>query len=379
MMKRVAIIGYGLIKYSYEISTSSEEMGFRVAKMAQEASGISRDDIDSIHNSTMDLFDGVTISNGILAPAAGGYNRDSVRIQNGGVFAIISACANILSDSAQIAVVNSADAVQYDITKVSNMSTDPFFHQQLGLNNLITYAYFSSQYLEKNEVSEEDFALVAAQNYHAGAQNPYALINTGHSFDDVMTSPYLAWPLRAYEVAPNISYGSAALILASEKMAKEFSNSPVWITGFGMATNSVNLGDSISMLAFKKAATDAYKMAGIHDPLNDIDVAEINNPFSPWELAAYEALGLCQELKPADLVREGITSREGKLPFNPSGGTLCTNAPNSNGLFRAIQAVIYLNNLKKSNSKRAIVHDSDMSIGLIGDSHALLVLEKEGD
>jgi acetyl-CoA C-acetyltransferase len=174
------------------------------------------------------------------------------------------------------------------------------------------------------------------------------------------------------------SYGGAALILTTEEKAKQYTDSPIWITGFGVSTNSVNFEEMVRMTALKKAATSAYKMAGINEPVNDACVAEINNPFSMFEFAAYEALNLCEEGKAADLLREGTTDVDGKFPVNPSGGTLCTNAPNSNGLFRAIQSAMYLQSGKGNGTGKAIVHDSDMSIGLVGDSHAVMILEKEG-
>lgn len=377
MGSRVGIIGYALDKYSGDIVTSIEEAGFNIAKRAQLDSGIEREEIGSVHNSTMDMFDGITISNGILIAAAGGYNRDATRIQNGGLFAIISACAKILAGGSSVAVVSSTDSVKYDLLKVSIMSTDPFFHQPLYYNYITSYSLFSSQYLRQKGISDESYALVASQNYRAGAKNPYAHIKDGYSFENVLSSPMLSWPLRALEVVSDTAFGGAAVILASEEKAKAISKSPIWITGFGMGSNPVNIDEPVKMSALKKAAGDAYRMAGVKDAGRDIDVAEINSPFSSWELAAYEALNFCDDGKALELLDKGVTSLEGDLPVNPSGGTLCTNAPNSGGLFRFIQAAMYLHTGKKGNARRALVHDSDMSIGLCGDSHALVILEKE--
>jgi acetyl-CoA C-acetyltransferase len=377
MGSRVGIIGYALDKYGGDIVTSIEEAGFNVAKRAQLNSGIERDEIGSVHNSTMDMFDGITISNGILIAAAGGYNRDATRVQNGGLFAIISACAKILAGGSSVAVVSSTDSVKYDLLKVSTMSTDPFFQQPLNYNYMTSYSLFSSQYLNQNGISDESYALVAAQNYRAGASNPDAHIRSGYSLENVLSSPMVSWPLRTLEVVSDPAFGGAAVILASEEKAKAISASPLWITGFGMGSNSVNIDESIKMMALRKAARDAYRMAGVKDARREIDVAEINSPFSAWELAAYEALNFCQGGKEEELLKKGVTSLEGDLPVNPSGGTLCTNAPNSGGLFRFVQAAIYLHTDQKRNARRALVHDSDMSIGLCGDSHALVILEKE--
>ena len=75
-------------------------------------------------------------------------------------------------------------------------------------------------------------------------------------------------------------------------------------------------------------------MAGIKNPRKEIDVAELFNPFSPFELWEYEGLGFCDEGKGAELVREGVTDIGGELPVNMSGSTLCTNSGISASLSR---------------------------------------------
>jgi acetyl-CoA C-acetyltransferase len=110
---------------------------------------------------------------------------------------------------------------------------------------------------------------------------------------------------------------------------------------------------------------------------------EIFNPFSAYELMAYEALGICPEGQGCDPLREGVTYPEGDLPVNLSGGSLCTNGPNSSGLFRVIYSVMLLRNEELGDElsmvRRGLVHDGDVGIGAIGgDSHAVMILEQEG-
>jgi acetyl-CoA acetyltransferase len=118
-------------------------------------------------------------------------------------------------------------------------------------------------------------------------------------------------------------------------------------------------------------------MAGLRDPRAEVAAVEINAPFAPFELATYAPLGLCAEGKEAELLAAAPNSERG-LRINPSGGTLCTNAPNSGGLFRTVQAVLALDGLETGGRRRAVVHDSDLSLGVGGSSHAVLVLERGG-
>ena len=61
---------------------------------------------------------------------------------------------------------------------------------------------------------------------------------------------------------------------------------------------------------------------GHRKPLEEIDYAELFNPFAGFEYLQYDALGLCEEGEGPKLVREGVTDLGGKLPVNLSGGTL---------------------------------------------------------
>lgn len=370
---RVAIVGYALDTYSGQSSGFGEEIGYRVVRRARQQAGLNRQSISSVHNATMDLFDGMTISNGILSPAAGGYGRDSTRIQNGGVFAIMSACASILSEASDVAVVSSVDTVTTDLMNVSTFSASPYFEQPLGLNFLSSSALFSSAFMAARDISEEQIANTAAASYAAGAKNRYSHVRDGFSSRDVLQSEMIASPLQARTVALQQSYGAAALIVASDRVAGTLDVSPVYITGFGMSTFSDNPDDWIRMTAVKRAARAAYNMSQMQDPATDVTAVEIDGPFAPFELASYSALELCREGQEQSLL-DGRSNTG--ICINPSGGSLCTNAPNSGGLFRAVQAAMYLENHAAGHGSRAVIHDSDLRLGVAGSSHAVAVLER---
>jgi acetyl-CoA C-acetyltransferase len=103
-----------------------------------------------------------------------------------------------------------------------------------------------------------------------------------------------------------------------------------------------NLGyrDLARSRALKKAAAKVYQMAGISDPLRDIDVAELYDAYSYMELMWMEGLGLAPEGKAAEMVRSGATAMGGKLPVNPSGGVLSSHPVLVAGMARLIEATL---------------------------------------
>lgn len=376
MKKKVGIVGYALSSFQDEAKESGEEITFRVSRAALDNAGISLEKVHTVVIPTTDAYDGVTISNAWLIPATGGFKKDATRVENGGVAAIFSAFASILSKSAEFVLVASADAVAFDDAVVSNGSVDPFFVRPIGVNNIVFYALVATAYMKANNITERDLALIAAKNYQSGVKNPHAHIRKNYSVEDILASPMICWPLRSLETAP-ISKGGAAILLASEERTKELTPNPIWITGIGAGTSPyyVNWKSKLEMAGLRRACANAYKMADIRDPAAEINVAEVFDPFSPFELSTYEALGLCKTGEALELFRSGMTSGDGGKPVNPSGGGLCTNPPSSGGLFRTIQAVEYLE--ATDSAKTAVVQDSDVVLGFGGESYNVLVLQKE--
>jgi acetyl-CoA acetyltransferase len=368
---KIGIIGYALVGFADQVKAGSDELVFRAAKAALDAAGITRDALDVSVITSIDAYDGITISNGLTAPAGGGYEKDATRIQGGGVGAIISACASILSKNAEIGIVAGADAVMYDDAIISNASYDAFFRRPVGLFNLATYGLVSTSILKEAGVTERDFALLAEKNYRAAGQNPHAHRNKSYSVDEILDSPMVFWPLRDLEIGP-ISKGGAALVLAAQDKAKELSQEPIWITGIGGGSNPYNgsWADLVGLKGLRHACRKAYTMAGIGDPTSEIDAAEVFNPFAPFEIPACEALGLCRKNEALELLLE-----EKKL-VNTSGGALGTNPPACGGLFRAIQAAECLK--KNGRARRAVVQDSDINLGFFGETYHVLVMEKAG-
>jgi acetyl-CoA acetyltransferase len=148
--------------------------------------------------------------------------------------------------------------------------------------------------------------------------------------DDVLNSKPLAWPIKFLDCSL-VSDIFAAVVFASEEKARELTDKPVWIKGVGHANDvgkfgwreAMNPGFTYGQTpVMRAAAREAYAMAGITDPLNQIDVAQIQDGFSWLELITYEMLGFCPEGGGGRLIDEGVTYIGGKLPVNPGGGCM---------------------------------------------------------
>ena len=71
----------------------------------------------------------------------------------------------------------------------------------------------------------------------------------------------------------------------------------------------------------------AYEQAGIKNPREEVDLAEVHDCFSITELIIYEDMGWSAPGKAKDDIESGFFTLEGGLPVNPDGGLKCFGHP----------------------------------------------------
>ena len=205
------------------------------------------------------------------------------------------------------------------VSEIIGRSVDP--HERTygttmpALAGLITRAAMYSRGLTLKEMSQ-----VAVKNHANGARNPLAHFREIVTLDTVMESRLVADPLRLFHCCP-ISDGAAALLLTTEP-------SPVRIAGIaqGMDTMAVRYrSDLTSFRATQSAAVAAYAMAGFGP--ERVEVAEIHDAFSPFEIISLEDTGLLPVGKAGRATLDGETALDGRLPVNPSGGLKARGHP----------------------------------------------------
>src|SRR6266566_869447 len=132
----------------------------------------------------------------------------------------------------------------------------------------------------------------------------------------------------------NHANGAAAIVLTAERTT-------VRVAGVGQGTDALALRHRESLTSFRAtqaAASAAFAMAGFGP--ERIDVAEIHDAFTPFELISLEDVGLFPPGKSAAATLDGETSLEGRLPINPSGGLKARGHPlAATGLAQIVECV----------------------------------------
>lgn len=187
-------------------------------------------------------------------------------------------------------------------------------------------------HMERYGTKAEQFAWIGWKNHKHSVNNPYAQFQTEYSMQDILDAPMIYEPLTKLQCSPT-SDGSAAAILASEDFVRKhgLENQAVEIVAQAMASDTqatYDGGDSIHLVGYdmsKTAADKVYARSGLGP--QDVDVIELHDCFSANELITYEALGLAEEGKGAELVDAEATTYGGKWVVNPSGGLISKGHP----------------------------------------------------
>jgi acetyl-CoA C-acetyltransferase len=333
---RVAVIGAGLTLFRRRLLETPQEMVWIASRKALEQANMDFRDIDCvISGSAPDTFDGVHMKGEYYSEGAGAYGKLHFRVFVGGgtgVFVPIAGWWMVASGLCKKALIvaeeKMSSAADPHPQAVFRHIWDPLIEKPLNPNLIWIFALEMHRYMHKCGVSKEDIALVAVKNKANALDNPIAQAAAKITVEDVLKSEPLVYPVNRLDISP-VSDGAGALVMVSEDVARRYTDTPIWVEGIGFALDTTSWTNR--ELAFpvyvKTAAEMAYRMAGIENPMKQIDVAEPYDPFDYKELHHMEGLGLAPRCKAAELTKEGVTQRDGDLPINPSGGLLGVGNP----------------------------------------------------
>jgi len=351
-MRRVAVVGVGCSKFG-----ELWERGFRDIVLEAGAEALADAELEGreieamyVGNMSGGRYLGQEHIAALIADYSGlaEFGIPATRVEaadaSGGL-AVRQAYMAVASGLHEIVIAAGAEKVTDvgDPMEILSASVDMEWEGFVGGNLPALYAIIARMHMESFGTTEEDLAMVSVKNHRNGVKNPKAQFRREIKVDDVLRSPYVAEPLKLLDCA-SISDGAAAVILASEDVAREITDTPVYIEACTQASDYIALHsrkDILTMKAVVKAARDAYKLARIE--AKDIQVAEVHDSFTIAEILAYEDLGFSEKGKGAELIREGVTEIGGDLPVNPSGGLkACGHAVGATGVRQIVELTLQL-------------------------------------
>ena len=324
-MTDVWIAGAGMTRFGRR-DENLPDLIAEAALAAMSDAGIDRPDALVVAAMNPEEFTGEGNYGSLIATRLGLSHVPALRVEtatSSGVAAVYAAYAAISAGfHRSILVVGGEKMTHLATPRVSELigrSIDPYERSygatMPALAGLITRAAMHRRGLTLREISQ-----VAVKNHAHGARNPYAHFQEPVKLETVMESRLVADPLRLFHCCP-ISDGGAALLLTAAPGA-------VRIAGIGQGADSIAVryrSDLTSFRATQAAAAAAYRMAGFGP--ERVEVAEIHDAFTPFELISLEDTGLIPPGKAGRATLDGETGLGGRLPVNPSGGLKARGHP----------------------------------------------------
>ena len=323
--------------------------------------------------------------------------KPSKRVEGGGAtggLAFQTGVEEVASGRMDVCAVYGFETMSHVNTWKGNefiaLASDTNFDYPVGGFYTGYYAMMAVRHMHEFGTTVEQLAKVSVKNHGNAIHNPYSQSPMKITVEDVRNSQMVSYPLTRLDVC-TMSDGAAVAILASEEKAFEMSDHPVKITGIGTGTDTMRLSDrpmlKVPLLANEKesdyknlkypgvhsfragrsAAIEAYKNAGITDPLEEIDVVELHDAYTSSEIQTYEDLGLCKYGEGGHFVEEGKADINGKVAVNPSGGLLASGHPvGATGIMQSVFMFWQLQHsikkhfkdeaLQVKNAKRGLIH-----------------------
>jgi len=360
---RVAVAGVGFTPpRRLSPDASYREMTFDAATRAYADAGIGYGDVDSFISVCEDIHEGTSITDEYTPDQLGAVLRPVQTIAGDGIQGVATGLMLIRSGIADLVAVE-AHCKTSNILRhheVLDLAFDPIFERPLGAYAHYVAALEMRRYLHDTGTSEEAVAQVVVKNRGQALANPLAAFAAALSPDAVLASPPVAEPLRELEVSAYAD-GAVVIVLASEEAARRAAK-PVWIRGIGWISDSPWLASrDWSTASYARLASEmAYKMAGIGAPASEIRFAEIDDTYAYKELQHMEAAGLAPAGEAGRMTLNGETALRGRLPVNPSGGSLGMGyCYDTSAFYRTVEAVRQI----RGEAGRAQV--SDAMTGLV--------------
>jgi acetyl-CoA C-acetyltransferase len=207
------------------------------------------------------------------------------------------------------------------------------------------FSDLAQEYHTRHGLNHDHLKEISRINFGNAQRNPNAqtrswTLTDAHFAEDEDLNPVVEGWMRRQDCS-QITDGAAVLFLASERKAKAYADARgipletiARIKGWGHTTAPMLMQtkldaskDSPYLLPWtRKAITDAYRRAGVHD-IAQIDAVETHDCFTINEYVAIEHFGITAPGEAWKAVEDGRIARGGSIPVNASGGLMGIGHP----------------------------------------------------
>ncbi|MFB1298538.1 thiolase family protein [Mycobacterium sp. pW049] len=225
----------------------------------------------------------------------------------------------------------------------------PSWYGRTGM--FLTTHFFGTKiqrYMHLHGISNETLAKVAVKSFGNGAINPAAWRRKQLTVEEVLASEVVNYPLTRYMYC-GPDEGAAALVLCRADLAKEFTDTPIYVRAAELRSRQEGAFEvqspSLPLHSVPSPTVDAsraaYEVAGIGP--EDVDVAQLQDTDAGSEIIHMAENGFCADGEQEKWIADGRTEITGKLPVNTDGGLIANGEPiGASGLRQVYEIVLQL-------------------------------------
>lgn len=346
-MRNVCVVGASQTKFGELWDKSLRDLIVEAGIGAIKDAGLEKKSIQSLYvgNMSAGRFVGQEHLGALAADFLGLGNIPATRCEAAcasGSVAFRDAYYAVASGDIDVALVIGAEKMT-DVHGSGALTTlaaagDQEWEASIGLTFAGLYALIARKHMADFGTTKEQLAAVSVTNHKNGLKNKLAQFQMKITMEDALNSAMIADPLRLFDCSP-ITDGAAAVVIASESVAKKLANQPIYVLGTGQGSDSLALHDRASfteLLATKAAAKKAFEQAGISR--NKIDTTEVHDCFTINEIISIEDLGFVEKGKGGKFVEDGKIDLDGELPTNTCGGLkVCGHPVGATGVRQIVE------------------------------------------
>jgi acetyl-CoA acetyltransferase len=281
----------------------------------------------------------------------------SRKLSTHGIPTVLEAASMIAFGECEVVVIGAGGAALYTERSATAPWTRPSNElvAGYGMFTAAEFALMARRHMLTYGTTAEQMAAAAAAVRNNGHVNPDAVYWGRGPFavDDILASRMVADPFHLLDCAMT-SEGGCGLVLTTAARAVKGAKPPVWILGaagdtFGPAyvvppVWDMRRGDDDIPAGYvgRRAAQKCFTLAGLGP--DDVDVAELYDPFSFEIIRQLEAFGFCGDGEGGAFVEDGHIAAGGRLPITTDGGTMSYSHAGLNVqmLQRVIRGVLQL-------------------------------------
>lgn len=375
MRGKCAIAGFGMTAQGIGLGIESRELRAQAVDLALADAGLERDAIDGYIHTYLDREDLRYMG---LSP------NFSVSMMTGGatpVFSILTAMAMVLSGQSEMVacVYGQAQSARRGLGGQPIGAYGYGYPVLYGLMGPVaTHAFHARRHMHLFGTTSEHLGAVAVTQRNYALNRPDAVgFGTPITLEDHQNSPMIADPFRRLDCTRDTDGGVAVLVTTAAR-ARQLHDKPVYILGGGTGHNIVNWHKG---LVFENhdniapARARAFAQAGM--TLDNIDMAQLYDPFTISPLMQLEAYGFIPEGHGGPFYADGGAGPEGPIPTNTGGGQI--SAYYTTGFTGIMEAITQLRGqagegqLKRANT--ALISGHGMNGGVQNTwAHATLIV-----